>query len=74
MRLLLDTHALIYALQDDPRLPSGVRALLLDPVTVAHVSPVSLWEIAIKRSLGKLRADPGTIMAALDDGSFDARR
>lgn len=56
MDLLLDTCALILFLEDDPRLPGRLSAKLEDPANRCHVSLASLWEIAIKASLGKLRA------------------
>jgi PIN domain nuclease of toxin-antitoxin system len=55
-RLLVDTHALLWWLTDDAALPAAARDLIADPATDPLVSVASLWEIAIKRSLGKLRA------------------
>ena len=59
MRLLLDTHVLL-ALIDGRKasLPAGVDALLKDPDNEQHLSAASLWEIAIKLRLGKLRLTP----------------
>lgn len=59
MRLLLDTHVLL-ALIDGRKagLPNGVDALLSDPDSEHHFSAASLWEIAIKWRLGKLRLTP----------------
>lgn len=55
MRLLLDTQVLLWIQDDDPRLRrSWLDAI--DEAEVAFVSAVSIWEIAIKSSLGKLRA------------------
>lgn len=51
MRLLLDTHILLWALTDDPRLSPRVRELLLDPRNDVYFSVASIWKIAIKRSL-----------------------
>lgn len=53
-RLLVDTHALLWWLSDDAQLPMGVRGLLADPTNELLVSTASLWEIAIKKRLGKL--------------------
>jgi PIN domain nuclease of toxin-antitoxin system len=58
MRLLLDTHALLWWLMDDERLPARLDALLNDPATEAFVSAASAWEIAIKARLGKLEPGP----------------
>ena len=62
MKLLLDTHILLWLMQDAPQLGPAARRLI-DQAESVHVSSVSLWEIAIKRSLGKLRLNPD----ALDD-------
>lgn len=61
MKLLLDTHILLWLMQDAPQLTAAARRLI-DQAQSLHVSSVSLWEVAIKRSLGKLRLD----MDALD--------
>jgi len=57
VRLLLDTHILLWWLDDDPRLSIQADALIADQTNEVFVSPLSLWEIAIKSRLGKLRAD-----------------
>ena len=57
MKLLLDTHILLWLMQDAPQLSPAARRLIKEAESV-HVSSVSLWEVAIKRSLGKLRLDP----------------
>lgn len=56
MRLLLDTHALLWALSDDPRLSAEARHRISDPATDVVVSSASAWEISIKQALGKLDA------------------
>jgi PIN domain nuclease of toxin-antitoxin system len=53
-RLLVDTHALLWWLIDDPALSPTAREALADPANEPLVSAASMWEIAIKRSLGKL--------------------
>ncbi len=53
MRLLLDTHAFLWFLLNDPRLSTTARALIADPNNGIEVSPATYWEIAIKISLGK---------------------
>lgn len=55
MRLLLDTHALLWFLAGDEKLGGAARALVEDEENEVLVSAASLWEIAIKVSLGKLR-------------------
>jgi PIN domain nuclease of toxin-antitoxin system len=51
MRLLLDTHIAVWAIQDSPRLPLAARALVTDPANALHVSAATIWEIAIKHAL-----------------------
>ena len=65
MNVLLDTHVALWAITDSPRLPESARALILSPRNQVWVSVVSLWEIAIKHSLG--RGDmPVSAQEALD--------
>jgi PIN domain nuclease of toxin-antitoxin system len=55
VRVLLDTHALLWWVTDDPRLSdSARRAMTSSPVVV---SVVSLWEVEIKRTLGRIEVD-----------------
>lgn len=55
-RLLVDTHALLWWLTDDSALSATAREALADPSNEPLVSTATVWEIAIKRSLGKLAA------------------
>ena len=50
MKILLDTHAIIWALTDDKRLSARMKELILNPNNSVYFSSVSLWEIAIKNS------------------------
>ena len=54
MRLLLDTHAFLWWLDGDRRLPVRVRALIGDESNAVLVSAASAWEIATKVRLGRL--------------------
>jgi PIN domain nuclease of toxin-antitoxin system len=54
MRYLLDTHTLLWFLQDDPQLPEKVGNEITNIENSCYVSIASLWEIAIKINLGKL--------------------
>ena len=56
-RLLLDTHLLLWWLNDDPRLPDAVVERVQAPEAEVFVSQASLWEVAIKVSIGRLRVD-----------------
>ena len=66
MILLLDTHALLWWVADDARLGLKARVLIADPANRVLVSIVSLWEIAVKARIGKLRADVDAISHAAD--------
>jgi PIN domain nuclease of toxin-antitoxin system len=54
VRLLLDTHSFLWFIEGDNRLPRNARQLIADIENDAWISVASLWEIAIKASLGKL--------------------
>ena len=54
MRLLLDTHILVWALSDVPRLSSSVAEAIEDARNDVFVSAATAWEIAIKQSLGRI--------------------
>ena len=56
MHLLLDTHTLIWWLVNNPNLSNTARDKISDPDKIVFVSAASAWEIAIKKSLGKLQA------------------
>jgi PIN domain nuclease of toxin-antitoxin system len=68
MRLLLDTHVLLWWLADDPALARQARQLIAKEPEV-FASAASAWEIAIKRALGKLEA-PEDLATALDAGGI----
>jgi PIN domain nuclease of toxin-antitoxin system len=69
--LLLDAHALLWWLADDPTLAGGARAAIRDPSNDVLVSASSVWEIEIKRALGKLTAPDG-VVEAIEAAGFDA--
>jgi len=69
MRILLDTHIYIWALAGDRRLKKHARKLILDAETV-FVSVASLWEAAIKVSLGKLDADVELLASNIEPSGF----
>jgi PIN domain nuclease of toxin-antitoxin system len=70
VRLLLDTHALLWWLADDPRLGPAAHRLIEEPGNDVLVSTASLWEIVVKQRVGKLEADIGEIAAALPREGF----
>ena len=65
MPLLLDTHILLWLMEDNPKLSRRARSLMLNAAEV-FVSSVSVWEIAIKSRLGKLEEDPEMIVEKLE--------
>lgn len=56
MRLLLDTHAFLWWLADDPALSSVARDAIAEPANRAHVSAATAWEITTEYRIGKLPA------------------
>mgnify|MGYP001160515498 CR=1 FL=1 len=70
MKILLDTHLLLWWLEGGSQLPQTARRLVADPENTVFVSAVSLWEIWLKQSLGKLLL-PDNFEEALAAESFE---
>lgn len=72
MRLLLDTHVLLWVLTDDPRLTSEIRSLILSDDTDLFFSAASIWEISIKSALKRadFPYDPSIVRKALLDNGY----
>ena len=70
MRILLDTQLVLWWLGNKRSLSKTARALISDPENAVFVSAVSLWEIWLKESLGKLRV-PADFEEALAAESFE---
>jgi PIN domain nuclease of toxin-antitoxin system len=70
VKLLLDTHALLWWLSDDPKLGEHARDLIADPANDILVSAASLWEILVKVRSGKLVADIEEILAEMRGQGF----
>lgn len=72
MKLLLDTHLLLWAAGSPAKLSAAARKLLQAPDNQLVFSPVSLWEVAIKRSLGRadFQADPRLLRRGLLDNGY----
>lgn len=72
MKLLLDTHILLWAASDPQKLPSKMRALIEDVDNALHFSTASLWEIVIKNQLGRTDfvVDPRVFRIALKDHGY----
>jgi PIN domain nuclease of toxin-antitoxin system len=62
--ILVDTHVALWALGDPAKLTESERTVLVDPAVDRRLSPVSIWEAAIEREAGRLRA-PRNLSAML---------
>jgi PIN domain nuclease of toxin-antitoxin system len=70
VRLLLDTHALVWALAEPQRLPALVRDAMVEPGNEVYASAVNAWEIAIKAALGKIDFPLADLGQAVADAGF----
>jgi len=73
VKLLLDTHLLLWAASAPERLPAAALTLLDDAANTLLFSAASLWEIAIKRSLGRadFQVDPRVLRRGLLDNGYE---
>lgn len=69
MSLLLDTHILLWWLSDDPLLPGTARGAISSPDNEVLVSAAAVWEIAIKKAVGRLEA-PDDLLAVIAANDF----
>lgn len=67
---LLDTHILLWWLNDDAMLTESSRELMADPKNTIFVSSATAWEISIKKALGKIRL-PGNLLEAVLSNGFE---
>ena len=70
MRLLLDTHTLLWWTTDDKRLKASERQAIADDDAMVWVSAASVWEIAIKARLGRLELDDVDLGRELERNNF----
>ncbi|MGB6690047.1 MAG: type II toxin-antitoxin system VapC family toxin [Terracidiphilus sp.] len=70
MRLLLDTHIFLWMTADDKRLSSQARRTMRD-ASVICVSSATIWEIAVKFRLGKIRVDPEDAIREMEVCGFE---
>ena len=70
MRLLVDTHLLLWRLADRP-IPELAAELIRDPANRLFASAASLWEVSLKASLGKIEVTPGALVQALAKEGFE---
>ncbi len=71
MRLLLDSHALFWALMDDPRLSERARGLILDHDNDVFYSPVSLYEMMFKAGRGRAPSEAMRLPEAVHASGFE---
>ncbi|WP_341760855.1 MULTISPECIES: type II toxin-antitoxin system VapC family toxin [unclassified Candidatus Tisiphia] len=70
MSYLLDTHTLLWWLEDNPTLTVESRKIISNPNNLIFVSSVNSWEITIKKALGKLEA-PNNLEQVILESGFD---
>jgi len=70
LKILLDTHVLLWWLAGDKQLGTQARDLIADPGNDILVSVASLWEIVVKRRVGKLQADVAEVSDAIERDGF----
>lgn len=73
MKLLLDTHLLLWGAAEPQRIPAAAFEEMADPENELLFSPISLWEVAIKRGLGRtdFNVDPRLLRRGLLDNGYD---
>lgn len=71
IRLLLDTHALLWWLGDVPMLTGNARAAIADPGNDVFVSAVTGWEVAAKRARGRITAPDNLAAVIREEGFLD---
>lgn len=69
MRILLDTHVLLWTLADAPQI-NKIRGLILSNETEIYISTASWWELAIKIGIGKIDIKLDIVRAAATDSGF----
>ena len=69
MRLLLDTHIFLWAVAGSRLLKPAARRAI-QAADQVYVSAASIWEVAIKARLGKIKADPDALVAAIEASGF----
>jgi PIN domain nuclease of toxin-antitoxin system len=70
MRILLDTHIVLWAMRDDKRLSIAARHEI-EQATAVFVSSVTVWEIGIKTALRKLYVDMDELLPRLSEAGFE---
>lgn len=68
MRLLLDTHTLLWWLDEDPELQEDAQDAIRDPTSFVAVSAASVWEASIKEATGRLKVPRDLVQQVVDEG------
>jgi PIN domain nuclease of toxin-antitoxin system len=68
VRVLLDTHLLLWALSRPSKLSAATRKKIV--AAEVFVSAASIWEVSIKSALGKLAANPSEVLAGIEPAGF----
>jgi PIN domain nuclease of toxin-antitoxin system len=73
MKVLLDTHLILWAASDSPALPDDARTTLENPAITPYFSVASMWEIVIKHSLGRedFQVDARVLRRNLLDAGYE---
>lgn len=71
MKLVVDTHILLWWMLNDRKLTKSAQGLIADPENQVFVSSVSVWEIAIKESLGRISISVAELIKAIGANRFD---
>jgi len=70
VKLLLDSHAFLWWLAEDPKLGAEARQAVAAPSSVIHVSAATVWELSIKAALGKLDLDGADLVEEIEENDF----
>ncbi len=70
MKLLLDSHAFLWWLAEDPKLRAEARQAMADPSSIVYVSAATVWELSIKAALGKLDLDGADLVEEIEENGF----
>lgn len=72
MKILLDTHAFLWWITNDPRISSKVSEIMADGLNELYLSAASIWEIAIKSQLGRLKLPENPDIYLTEQMAFNA--
>jgi PIN domain nuclease of toxin-antitoxin system len=70
VKLLLDSHAFLWWLAEDPKLSAEAKKAVADPSSIVHVSAATVWELSIKATLGKLDLDGADLVTEIEENDF----